>query len=152
MKKLSQAPVPELRPGASRIGFLVVTLGHGLAIATVAALDWPPWARLALGTLVLVSAVRGARQQRRASGMAIRIDTEGGIEIEDRQRNLIHGRVVPGSFVTPAFTTLCYLPEDARLARSIAIWPDSLPPDAFRALRVWLKLKSAKPEAKGDTV
>jgi hypothetical protein len=65
--------------------------------------------------------------------LGIRIQRDGGVE---------EGTVVAGAFVMPWFAAIPYrLPGDPawRGARILALWPDSLEAEVFRATRVRLR-------------
>ena len=59
--------------------------------------------------------------------------------ITDRFGRHVTAIVQPESYVGALLTTLVLRPEGARRSRALAIWPDTMPADEFRRLRVLLR-------------
>jgi len=57
----------------------------------------------------------------------------------DRSGRRFQGVVQPESYVGALLTTVVLRPDGARRSRAIAIWPDTIPADEFRRLRVLLR-------------
>jgi len=79
-----------------------------------------------------VGAAAHAFKRQRASH-AVRVDGPS-IAVDG-----IEGRIVAGSFVAPWLTIVHWKPRDARFTRTLAVLPDAIDPEAFRALRVILR-------------
>jgi hypothetical protein len=132
--KLSFAP--------SRHLAALLLASHGVTIAAVWAMDAAAWVKILL-TLSLIAScafyLRTAllRSAHSVTGMVVMPD--GTVDVALRDGSELHGRLVPGGFVHPGFTTILWLPEKARFARAVPVLPDSLPTATFRELRVWLK-------------
>jgi len=102
----------------------------------------PPWALLTLacvlGFSLLYYLLRDAWLRLPGSCIALVVD-EGLVVLLRGNGSRTECRVMSGSLVTPALTVLTVLPQGARLARSIVLLPDSVDPESFRRLRVWLR-------------
>jgi hypothetical protein len=95
---------------------------------------------------VLITGACGIHALRRVTpiGMsrsiaAIEIAADCRVMITDRSGQHIEAIVRPESYVGPLLTTLVLRPEGARRSRALAIWPDTMPADDFRRLRVLLR-------------
>lgn len=133
--KLSFAP--------SRHLAALLIASHAVAIAAVWTIDVGAWIKGLLTLLLLASCafyLRGAallRSPRSVTGMVLKSDGTMDVALQDGTE--LRGRLVPGSFVYPWFTTILWQPENARTACGVPVLPDSLPATTFRELRVWLK-------------
>jgi hypothetical protein len=154
----------------SRINMTISALGVLLALGALALVPLQQWIRLGLAAAFLGAFVWDLRLilmlTRQSVGSFYLFDLDAiphsgdsaspraklGIRlryvITDRllvQREA-EGVVLSGAFVSPWFTALRYaLPQDPRWRRwwphIIPLWPDSLPAEAFRTVRVALKWK-----------
>ena len=59
--------------------------------------------------------------------------------LTQRNGDQLTGKILRDSLVTPFLTVLNILPQNAHIAHSLVILPDSLDGASFRQLRVWLK-------------
>ena len=134
-----------MKPEIKYSGALEATLGRSrrvrVFIATACAATWALVAAMPLrldAAIILVTAVAClALDALRRSGDARRLvlDSDGAIAIDGRA-----GCVVDGGFVSPWFATIHWRPAGARFSRTLLVAPDMLPADAFRELRVILRM------------
>ena len=115
---------------------------HGAALAALLSLAWPFWTRVALVVLLLASLLhylwRNAWLSAPSSVVTLLLDGDRMV-LTSRSGEQVAGKVMPDSLITPLLTVLNVLPQDAYLARSVIILPDSLDAESFRQLRVCLK-------------
>ncbi|MGH8726709.1 MAG: protein YgfX [Burkholderiales bacterium] len=129
---------------------LTVSLVAGHLILGVAL--WPlhlPLAGKIAATFILAASCvfyvrRDALLAARNSIVSARIEADGACRIELKFGEAQECFLLDSSFVTPSLTILNLKVQGKRRARHVAILPDSLPPDDFRRLRVWLRWKCAK--------
>ena len=120
-----------------------------LALATIATaamlalLPGEPWLRAAG---VLVAGACGIHALRRTASVgmrrsieAIELSADRRAIITDRSGQRIEATVQPESYVGALLTTLVLRRDGARRSRALAIWPDTMPADEFRRLRVLLR-------------
>ncbi len=126
----------------SRYLAALLIMVHLVAMISLFPLVLPVWAK---AMLVLLLAANLAYLLARdyllgmpSSCIALAVG-KPGVEIHTRSGELMPGRVVQGSLVTPAITVVNVLPQGAHFARSAVILPDGLDTESFRQLRVWLK-------------
>lgn len=121
-----------LRP--SRINSAVRYLGLGLALLGIWLADLVVWLQLTMTAGLFVAAVTLQREGLK-DPRGLRVGQSGQIHVLLGEWKVarIHGRPV----VLPWFASLVLVSEDGG-SRRLIIWPDSLEPDAFRKLRVWL--------------
>jgi toxin CptA len=81
----------------------------------------------------------------RKSVTGVLLKDDGSVAVTFADGATAEGLRLPGSFVHPWFTSIVWRPEAARWSRVIAVWPDSLPADQFRELRVWLRWRRKPP-------
>ena len=115
---------------------------HGAALAALLSLAWPFWTQVALGFLLLANMLhhlwRNAWLFAPSSAVTLLLDGDR-IVLTSRSGEQVAGKMLPDSLITPLLTVLNVLPQDAYLARSVIILPDSLDAESFRQLRVCLK-------------
>jgi len=113
---------------------------HLLAAAAVLLADLPPLWQAGLLPVLGVSLLWHAR--RAAPPLVLRGKADGSLEVrrDDEWRPL---ELAPSSTVLPLLTVLHFKEADAR--RHLVILPDSLPPEDFRRLRVWLRWLGVQP-------
>ena len=120
-----------------------------LALATIATaallalLPGEPWLR-AVGVVVAgacgLHALRITAAVGASGSMAsIELAADRRIVITDRFGRHIAGIVRPESYAGALLTTVVLRPEGARCSRALAIWPDTMPADELRRLRVLLR-------------
>ena len=120
-----------------------------LALATIATaamlalLPAEPWLRAAG---VVVAGGCGLHALRITAGVgangsmaSIELAADRRIVITDRFGRHIAGIVRPESYAGALLTTVVLRPEGARRSRALAIWPDTMPADELRRLRVLLR-------------
>ncbi len=127
---------------ASRIFAILLLLIHGVSLATLAVLPVTAWLKWAGAAACLFSLSyylrRDAWLSLSSSCVAVRVEggqvvlaTQGGRELA--------GQLQRDSVVTPYLVVLNVLPQGARFARSVVIFPDAIAAEAFRELRVILR-------------
>jgi len=128
-------------------GVLLVSTAIGLiAIESVA---WPPVASWLLAVVTLLVALAAARALRPRI-RTLRIDEDGGISgLVIGASEFSPARLLPGASAHPWLTVM-------RLAHAEGMWlivvaPDSVAPDEFRRLRVWLRWRASLSDGSGDS-
>jgi toxin CptA len=121
---------------------IALVASHGAALAVLAPLALPLWARTLLALLVLASLLyhiwHDAWLLALSSNKTLLLDGDM-ILLVARNGDQVTARVLADSLVSPFITVLNVLPQGAYLARSVIILPDSLDAESFRQLRVWLR-------------
>ncbi len=121
----------------------LLTGAHGAALAVLLVLGLPFWAKPALTVLVVLNLfyllLRNAWLSLPASCVGLLPDAPGKVILLRRDGARQPCQILRDSTVTPHLTVLSVRPEGARLARSVVILPDSMDPESFRRLRIWLK-------------
>jgi hypothetical protein len=130
-----------LRP--SRIATCALVALAGFAIVLLVIMPAPAWTD-ALAALVLIGwAAHRIRQQglrcAASSIVELKLHEDRTIVVHRKDGRLRAGRVLDTSHIHPAFTSIVWRPDGARLARSIPIVADMLDRDEFRHLRVLLR-------------
>ena len=131
-----------VRLGASRLAAAAIVMLAGATLALVALVPAPAWARaclvLAVGGAMLRHYRFHALRNSPRSVRAFRIARDGSLEVEEAA-GCRRGALRAGGFVAPFLTIVCWRPDGARFDRRIVIFPDMLPPETFRALRLLLR-------------
>ncbi|MFA7279686.1 MAG: protein YgfX [Sterolibacterium sp.] len=132
-----QLPLALTLQGSRRLDLLLLA-AHGFALAVLGAISAPDWMRWIL--LLLVCCSFGLTWQRthgvkRIVRLLLRAD--GKLEYVRSNGETGETRVHPHSTVTPYLTVLL-LRFDMRL-EALVLLPDSLPEEAYRQLRLWLR-------------
>ncbi len=133
----------ELKP--SRTLFWLLTFSHLGAAGLLWTTNLPVWATACLGVSVLVSylwlVARHALLCHPAA--AVCLLWPSGIQWQVRSRNGEEASALlsPESFVRPWLTVLLLRPETGGGARNVVLLPDMLDAEAFRRLRVRLRLE-----------
>jgi len=130
-----------LRP--SRIATCALVALAGFAIVLLVIMPAPAWID-ALAALVLSGwAAHRIRQHglrcAASSIVELKLHEDRTIVVHRKDGRLRAGRVLDTSHIHPAFTSIVWRPDGARLARSIPIVADMLDRDEFRRLRVLLR-------------
>ena len=118
---------------------LVVAL-HAAVLAAAAALPWPPGA---LAAAVAALALCGALALRRVLGSdapaAVAVGLARRIAVTPRRGVTRHGAILDDSYVGAWLTTIVWLPDESRPARTLLVLPDTFAAADFRRLRVALR-------------
>jgi toxin CptA len=126
----------------SRYLAALLIIAHSTTLAALILLPLPLWTIASLAMLILFSMAyhvwRDAWLAAPSSAVALKLEDEHAV-LTTRAGGQVEGTLLADSFVTPWLTVLNVLPQDARIARSIVILPDTLDAESFRQLRVWLK-------------
>ena len=121
---------------------IALVASHGVALAVLAPLALPLWARILPALLVLISLLyhvwHDAWLLALSSNKTLLLDGDM-ILLVARNGDQVTARVLADSLVTPFITVLNLLPQGSYLARSVIILPDSLDAESFRQLRVRLR-------------
>jgi hypothetical protein len=125
-----------VRLARSRIAhaFLLLAAIATLSLVTVTPLRMD--VRILMGTWVCCCALHALARIRSIGRVSVQRSGAMAVEIAGVWRE---GVVRDGSFVAPFLTIVRWRPGGARFDRSIAILPDMLPRESFRALRVLLR-------------
>lgn len=136
-----------LTPAPSRCLGIALAAAHSAAAMLLWAAPAPAWAWIS-GTALLGASfgyhwLRHARLRLPRSVAALELTREREAELRCefalRDGRRITGRVLGSSVALPWLVVLAVRPEGSRLSRHLALLPDSLPPEDFRALRVALR-------------
>lgn len=129
----------ERSPTLSR--FIIAT--HALAGLCAVANPWPVWLRAGLFVAVAVSAFFSYRDHILAPRyQALSLLPDGEWEIVSRTGPLV-GRVAAGTVVT-RWIVILYLTIEPKGRLAIPILRDSVDPESFRRLRVYLRVAGSK--------
>jgi len=128
---------------SSRIAAGLLAAATIATAAMLALLPAEPWLRAA-GVLVAGACGLHALRTTAAIGInraiaSIELAADRRIVITDRFGERIAAILRPESYVGALLTTLVLRPEGARRSRALAIWPDTMPADELRRLRVLLR-------------
>ena len=138
----------------SKILFWVLTLTHAGAAAALSALSLPGWTTACLAAAVLASYLwltarhallwhpRSVRRLRWGSGQRWQVGLRDGRELSATLRM--------DSFVRPWLTVLLLRPESGGPVRNVVLLPDMLEAEAFRRLRVRLRLEQGAKTTDGS--
>ena len=128
---------------SSRIAAGLLAAATIATAAMLALLPAEPWLRAA-GVVVAgacglhalrITAAVGAN----GSIASIELAADRRIVITDRFGRQIAAIVRPESYAGALLTTVVLRPDGARRSRALAIWPDTMPADELRRLRVLLR-------------
>jgi hypothetical protein len=111
---------------------------HALSLLAAWLNPLPAWLRLALSLCVLLSLRRALRRNREGTGITgLRLKPDGSWTVRAGDAE-VEASLLGSSLATPWFVLLHWRAETGRL--SLLACRDSLDPDAFRRLRVALKV------------
>ena len=130
--------------GASRLAAALIFVAIVATAALVAWLPGSPWLRgaavIALGVYGMLLERTWALRSTRSAIVALILRPDLTVTLVDVSGRRFEGAVLDDSFVAALLTTLVVSVPPARWPRTIAILPDMLPAEAFRRLRVQLRL------------
>jgi toxin CptA len=133
-----QAPI-KLRLRPSRIGRAGLLTAALLALAAIGLADLPFPARVLAALAVGISVLRAWRPP---MPLELRLQPDGRLEWRDAATSWQAASVLGSSVVNPWLSVLAWRPEGQRRVRYLVVYPDSLHPDDFRRLRVWLRWRA----------
>lgn len=119
---------------------------HILAFASVWVLPWAWEVRTLLTVPLAISAWFSAQP---ASVVALRISENGGIECLGADRCRLSASVLADSTVFSRLIVLRVLPDGGGVATNLVLLPDSMSPEKFRALNLWLRWEAGRGDEKG---
>lgn len=132
--------------GPSRIAACAFGSLALVAIVLLAIMPTPGWTDAMAAIALVAWAVHRIRlhalRSAAASIVEVILADDRAIVVRRRDGVLRTGVVLERSHVHPAFTSIVWREDGARLARSVPIAPDMLDPDDFRRLRVLLRYGS----------
>jgi len=121
----------------------IIAAGHAIAAAAlfVTALDPLP---LAAGLCFIAAGWRRAHRRTAAlssfdATLRLEIGIDGTVRVLRRNGTVRAGRMLSGSYVSPALTVVRFRPAGKRRARSVVIATDSADAESRRRLRVLLR-------------
>jgi hypothetical protein len=127
----------------SRIAARLLASATIATAALLALLPGEPWLR---GAGIVIAGACGIRALRRTTAIgtshsiaAIDLAADRRAILTDRSGRRIEAIVQAESYVGALVTTLVLRPDGARHSRALPIWPDTMPADEFRRLRVLLR-------------
>jgi hypothetical protein len=142
-RTVKSTPVLRVTLQPSRIGAALLAVATIATAAMLALLPGEAWVRAAA---VVTAGACGIGALRRATSIgrrrtiaAIELGADRRAIMTDRSGTRIQGVVQAESYVGALLTTLVLRPDGARRSRALAIWPDTMPVDEFRRLRVLLR-------------
>lgn len=120
-------------------------IAHGAAIAAVIVVGIPPEAKGVVGVALFIHLVLVARYHALllASDAAISLEVGSGsiLGVQNRLGAWAEYDVLGSTYVMPYLAVLNLRQSDSRAVRRVVILPDSMHPEDFRKLRVWLRWK-----------
>lgn len=134
----------------SRLLAVTLITAHSLAASAVVLARLPLWLEAVAIIAIVVSLVLGlvkALHKTDAAITAIQFSEEGVLNVRNRHGDWIECAVLDSTtYVAPFLTVLNLRPLEGRGTKYVPILPDAVPPEDFRALRIWLRWK-ARPNA-----
>ncbi len=122
----------------SRRLLLIQSVAHAVAVAAVLASTVPSW--LAAILLILIGASL-ARLRRPSPVAGLVLGADGGLQTVGADGTANQALVHPHTLVL-SFLVVLLCRQDGRL-RALTLLADSLAPEDFRQLRLWLRWRSA---------
>ena len=120
---------------------ILLLLVHAAALGAVALAALPLWLRLVLLAAIAASAWIAARRQSGPGPVcSLTLNADGTIDLERSPGSVGKAAVLAQSAVTTSLTVLLLRCDGRREA--LAVLPDSLDPDDFRSLRLWLRWRA----------
>lgn len=102
----------------------------------------------ALLALIALAGIGGSMWKMRGPLPGLRLKADGGIQVSVAGADWHSAEILPGSFVSPGFSTVRLRDADGAIHR-FTLLPDSASPEDLRRLRVWLRWA---PRTRSDTV
>ena len=136
-------PKAKLRPSWTLAAILAVA--HGAAIAAVVVVEMPLWITfVAIAALFanLVIELRHALLRMPDSVVALEVNSDDALAVQLRRGGWRECEVLGSTYVVSFLVILNVRESVSRKARRIVILPDSIDPENFRQLRVWLRWKA----------
>lgn len=132
MRSPQPARIVRIRPSRlQRLALVGIAL---LALAAIALADLSPAGLLAA---TLLTGYLTWQAWRRPAVVALRLNGDGSLELRAAGQDWQPATLLPSSSVTPWLCLLAYRVQGK--TQHLAIYPDSLHPEDFRHLRVWLR-------------
>jgi toxin CptA len=120
-------------------------LAYGAAITAVLMVELPQWFKVVAITVLIAQCVVVVRRRAFLLGAdaatAIEVTSDHRMSVETRSSGWCEYDVLGSTYVTPYLTVLNLRRPGNRMAKHVALLPDSLNADDFRKLRVWLRWK-----------
>lgn len=140
---MKSTPVLRVTLQSSRIGAALLALATIATAAMLALLPGELWLRAA-GVLAAGACGIHALRTSAAIGInrsitSIELAADRRIVLTDQFGRHIAAIIRPETYVGALLTALVLRHEGARLSRTLAIWPDTMPADELRRLRVLLR-------------
>jgi hypothetical protein len=150
---MKTATLLSIELGPSRLAAAAIFVA---IVATAALVAWLPgsaWLRgvavIALGGYGTLLVRTWSRRSAKSAIVAFILRPDLTATLVDGSGRRAEGTVLDDSYVAALLTTLVVRVPPARWPRTIAILPDMLPADAFRRLRVQLRLGRVSPSQPG---
>lgn len=129
---------------------LYFTIAYAIGTICVFLVPLSLWLKsLLLGALILNFVwvvMHQAMRKLSTSIVAMQLDRDGVVLMEQRDGTVLTVRVLGSSFVTPYLSIVLFKTHKAWFARSVVLFPDMLTQGLFRHLRIWLKWRLGRGE------
>jgi len=128
-----------------------LALVHSLAIAA-ASIGLEGWQRYAIWVLVvasLVGTLARAFLLTPNQAVSLELSEDGRVSWKNRDGNWQKGWLGASQFVSPTLAVV-ELRDDKDHASRLVLMADSMPPEDFRRLRVWLRWRPSVPRPKPE--
>lgn len=129
---------------------LYFTIAYAVGTICVFLVPLSLWLKsLLLGALILNFVwvvMHQAMRKLSTSIVAMQLDRDGVVLMEQRDGTVLTVRVLGSSFVTPYLSIVLFKTHKAWFARSVVLFPDMLTQGLFRHLRIWLKWRLGRGE------
>lgn len=132
---MTSAPGLWFEPGVSRIALALTGAIGLLAIAAAASSGWPAAGRLGIMVVVGLALLHALRRLAIPSRLRFELRPDGGWVMRDHDAKIaatLQGAHDLGFLIALHFRT------DADRRIDVVLWPDAIPSDQRRQLRVWL--------------
>lgn len=128
------------------LGGMVVAVAL-IGLLAVSAMPWPLQIRIMLGAVTALVAIQVIRALS-PRVEALRIDCDGHLTCQAiGESGFVPAHLLPGATVHPWLTVLHLAIEDD--AWLLVVAPDSVAPEEFRRLRVWLRWRAVVSDVSG---